>query len=77
MRLAVAVVLLAGCATDPTHIPVPVPCVAALPVKPETCKPKDDSRQEYLRCVLVDCERTRGYALELEAALTGCVGESK
>lgn len=65
---------LIGCASAPerVEVPIPVPCVTKLPPKPEVCEPKDKSRPEYLRCVLVNCERTAGYAKQLEAALTGC-----
>lgn len=75
----VALLVLNGCGNNParTEVPIPVPCVSKLPAKPEACSPADTSRQEYLRCALADCERRRGYTDQLEAALVGCVGDSK
>ena len=59
--------------TIPVNIPVPVvvPCKADV-AKPELCQPKDDSRQEWLRCELVNQERLKAYAAELEAVLKAC-----
>lgn len=76
MKVLLLLPLLAGCVCNPARveIPVPVPCVSKLPEPPEQCKPLDDSRPEYLRCVLIESERNKGYTNQLRAALTGCVG---
>ena len=66
--------LLAGCATEPVQVPIAVPCVDKLPAKPEVCEPKDKTRPEYLRCALVNCERNKGYTVQLEAVMAGCIG---
>jgi len=67
-----------GCSAIPekpihVNIPVPVvvPCKAEV-AKPELCQPKDDSRPEWLRCELVNHERMKAYAAELEAVLKAC-----
>ena len=77
MRSALLLMLLAGCATPPktevVQVPVPVPCKVDMPDRPTMCVPKDDSRVEWLRCVLVDLPSWQQYARELEAALVGCV----
>ena len=72
-----ALLLLAGCASNPVQVPIPVPCVTELPARPEACEPTNETRPEYLRCVLVDCERNKGYTKQLEAVLIGCQGETK
>lgn len=73
-----SLILLAGCSfvpekTIPVNIPVPVvvSCKADV-AKPELCQQKDDSRQEWLRCELVNHERLKSYAAELEAVLKAC-----
>lgn len=77
MRSALLLMLLAGCATpqknEVVQVPVPVPCNVTLPDRPVWCVPKDDSRVEWLRCVLVDLPSWQQYARELEATLTACV----
>lgn len=75
--ISAALASLSGCATtEPVtvRVPVPVPCVDRMPVKPEQCAARDDSRAEWLRCALVERERLLGYAGELEAVLEACVG---
>jgi len=53
-------------------IPVSVACVDKVPDAPEKCKPKDSSRPETLRCVLVDKIRGDAYIKELSAILAAC-----
>lgn len=76
MKLA-ALPLLTACATpsppsDPVGVPIPTPCRVTMPTAPAQCVARDDSRQEWLRCELVDCLAWRQYAVELAAALKGC-----
>ena len=77
--LLVLVIVLAGCAasSERVEVPIAVPCVDRLPAKPEACEPKDKTRPEYLRCLLVNCERNKGYTKQLEAGMSACVGDSK
>lgn len=71
--------LLTACAgspsrpSDPVPAPIPVPCQADLPHEPEPCSVRDNTRQEWLRCELVNCTTWRAYAVELRAALEACV----
>lgn len=58
-------------------VPVTVPCVDAMPKKPEVCSPSDETRPEYLRCLLVNHTRSESYRAELEAILMACKGELK
>jgi hypothetical protein len=53
-------------------VPVSVACVDKVPDAPEKCKPKDSSRPETLRCVLVDKIRGDAYIKELSAILAAC-----
>jgi hypothetical protein len=53
-------------------IPVNVACVDKVPDAPEKCKPRDSSRPETLRCVLVDKIRGDAYIKELSAILAAC-----
>jgi para-aminobenzoate synthetase component 1 len=46
--------------------------VKKVPDAPEKCKPKDSSRPETLRCVLVDKIRGDAYIKELSAILAAC-----
>jgi hypothetical protein len=72
-RLLILLVLtLTGCAHE-TKIPIPTTCVVKLPVKPVWCHPVDTTRPEWLRCSLINEAHCRGYALELEALLKGCM----
>jgi PBP1b-binding outer membrane lipoprotein LpoB len=71
--------MLSGCAATPektveVKIPVPAytPCPVEIPTKPEKCIPKDATRPEALRCMLVERERIKAYSLELEAQLRVC-----
>jgi hypothetical protein len=54
-------------------VPVSVACVDKVPDAPEKCKPRDSSRPETLRCVLVDKIRGDAYIKELSAILAACV----
>ena len=70
--------LLGGCSTVAkktveVKVPVPIvsPCDSKVP-KPGMCVPKNDSRVEWLRCTLMDHERLKAYASELEATLKAC-----
>jgi hypothetical protein len=53
-------------------VPVSVACVDKVPDAPEKCKPRDSSRPETLRCVLVDKIRGDAYIKELSAILAAC-----
>lgn len=71
--------ILAGCASQPervVEVKVPiqtfVPCPVTLPAKPTVCTPKEDTRPEVLRCMLVEREQLRAYSMELEAQLRVC-----
>lgn len=74
---------LAGCGSTPTttppetvivKVPVAVPCVEVMPNKPDVCNAADESRKEFLRCLLVNHARTEAYKAELEAILMACKG---
>lgn len=69
--------VLAACDTIPkvekVEVPIPVPCKITIPNPPPECRPLNDTRAEWLRCMLSDCELRRGYQAELEAALKACV----
>lgn len=67
--------LLAACSSTPqrVEVPVPVPCRITMPTPPAPCIPRDQSRAEWLRCRLADCEARAGYQAELEALLKACV----
>ena len=78
--------LLVACASCPdpiveppkvvtVNIPVAVPCIKDIPQKPEECKPKDSTRQEYLRCVLANSSLNQAYLEKLQAVLLMCKGE--
>lgn len=79
--------VLAACVSNPPVIPPPeiitikvpvtVPCVKEFPKKPVTCGPVNDSRQEYLRCLIANHARTEAYKAELEAILLACKGVAK
>lgn len=72
-------ILLTGCTTLPekvveVKIPIPIytPCPVTIPAKPPVCTPKEDTRPEILRCMLVEREQLRAYSMELEAQLRVC-----
>ena len=75
-RLIVLSIVLSGCATqtEVREVKVPVPVTVSCPdvAKPVMVKPKDDSRVEWLRAELVNNERLKAYASELEATLKAC-----
>ena len=76
LALLLMLPVLAACETLPrlqhVEVPIPTPCRVAIPVSPAQCVPSDDSRAEWLRCALSDCEIRKGYQAELEAALKAC-----
>lgn len=66
-----------GCANHPAEvreIKVPVPVTVSCPAvsKPEMAKPKDESRVEWLRALLINYEHLSAYAKELEQTLDAC-----
>ena len=76
---------LAACTSTPqvppetviVKVPVSVPCVGEAPKKPLSCVPGDESRSEYMRCLLVNHSRLEAYKAELEAVLSACTEELK
>lgn len=89
MRYAALALLLAGCASTPppivrvvkepieVKIPVPVPCIASVPSKPDWAmdNPKLRNADVYALglAALQEIEQRRRYESELEALLKGCV----
>lgn len=74
---------LVGCAsTQPVppeqhavKIPIATQCVSDIPTRPAECKPVDSTRQEYLRCILVNHTMDDAYIKTLQAVLEACKGE--
>lgn len=70
--------LLSGCAGPvvlEVKIPIPVPCVSAIPVRPESALdrlPLEASVFESAKALLVDRERIGAYTGNLEALLEAC-----
>lgn len=58
-------------------LPITTTCVDEIPSRPELCKPVDNTRQEYLRCVLINRSQDDAYIRTLQAVLTACKGEKK
>lgn len=81
MRTSKALLMLlalGGCSTPHVgrvQVPVQAPCNVALPAPPARCVPLGNSRAEWLRCELAECEERRGYQAELEAALKACTSQ--
>jgi hypothetical protein len=70
---------LSSCQTMPENtvevkVPIPVytPCPITPVPKPSMCVPKNDTRQEWLRCELVNHIALKQYTRELEAQLAIC-----
>ena len=83
--IALAVVVLAGCATPPeckpiekpieVKIPVPVPCkinAPAAPALPVDGTPGSAAVDVKVRAALDSLDLERGYAGQLEAAISAC-----
>lgn len=77
---ALALLLVAGCAVDPPlpetiRVPVPVPCVTAIPVPPAFLTPADllalDDFQ-FPIALTADWLKRQQYQAELEAVLLAC-----
>lgn len=76
---------LAACASPATlppetvtvNIPVAVPCITDTPKRPAKCSPANETRGEYLRCLMANHARLEGYMAELEAILSACKEELK
>lgn len=87
MKIAIFVgaLLLAGCGTAPpatqiVEVPVHVPCVKDVPVRPEYEFEKmslTESNGSKVLALARDWARGREYEGSLEAALAGCVGTIK
>ena len=81
MRTILLVMMLAGCSSSPTlptvtRVPVPVPCVTAMPAKPDiTPDAALKALSDYAMVLSLAKDRVllRDYAGELEAILSGCV----
>lgn len=80
VMLAAAAGLLAGCSTIPdapteVRIPVPVPCVEQLPVRPSMMSDSELLALDDFGLVVAlarDRRIRQGYIAELEATLEGC-----
>lgn len=80
MRAALPLLLLAGCATAPAlpervEVPVPVPCVAEVPARPDLVTDAQLRAMTDYQIILAlarDRLQRRQYEAELEAALSAC-----
>lgn len=79
-----SLLLLAGCATDPSvparvEVPVPVPCIekGKTPVRPQVCvaEPGPEFRLNVMRCTMIDRGNFMAYSTGLEAVLKACIKE--
>lgn len=73
----ILVLALAGCASQPQtiHVPVPTPCQASVPAEPEYNFPKltkQNTMFEAVRALLADRELSLAYELELRAIVDTC-----
>jgi len=76
MRALILCLLLAGCATEPQRVPVPVAfgCVGAVPARPVNAfgagaYPGDKAAAQ---AALIDAAAWEGYATKLEVVIAGC-----
>ncbi|KQQ86895.1 hypothetical protein [Massilia sp. Leaf139] len=76
-----ALLLLAGCATEPLRVPVPVAvgCVGPLPARPANTfgagvYPGDKAAAQ---AALIDAAAWEGYATKLEVELAGCPARAR
>lgn len=76
MKALILCLLLAGCATEPQKIPMPVAvgCVGAVPARPVAtfgagAYPGDKAAAQ---AALIDAAAWEGYALQLEVIIAGC-----
>ena len=77
---SLVIALLAGCATPPApvHVPVAVGCVGAVPARPAStfgagANPGDKAAAQAAR---IDSAAWEGYALKLEVIIAGCPAQS-
>jgi len=79
MKALILCLLLAGCATEPQKLPVPVVagCVGAVPSRPVStfgagAYPGDKAAAQV---ALIDSPAREGYATKLEVIIAGCPKE--
>ena len=80
IRAALPLLLLAGCATAPAlpervEVPVPVPCVSAMPVRPDLVTDANLRAMTDYQLVLAlwrDRMQRRQYEAEVEAVIAAC-----
>lgn len=73
--IVLALSVLAGCATTPASIPIPISCISALPVSPASefdALPDSATLYDAVRALLIDRIAREQYRRELEAVIAGC-----